>query len=462
VAYAPCPAGQQPKVFNITAITAQAAVAGGAIVFNGRGDPSKILQNKLGIMYVRTEDLTAGKLNAGVPVEPLILRANAGDCITINLTNGIPQNSAVLNTNFSLPQPFTGTVNPHLASSYIGLHPQLLSYDAAGSSGLNVGWNREGIATADQTVPYGKKKTYTWYAGTIDRAADGTLKYTPVEFGALNLFPSDVFFQNPQGLYGSMIIEPAKSTWQCGEPGSLESCEPGTSSPKSRRSATVTLSDGSKFREFALMVGDSVAINGFNTGAVNYSSEPWSFRYQNNITNDFSCMTSNQLALNGTATQVGDPKTPILTAQIGDQVRFRMTHPFGTGTSQVFSLHGHVWQRNPYINNGTQLGNNILSQWIGSRDNHGSSDHFDMLIDKAGGEGGMTGDYLYTVFVPTQARDGGWGLFRVLDKNNQMAPAGQTQNAACPAKAQPGYQPPVKLKDGTERFTRQPLPNMKP
>jgi hypothetical protein len=42
----------------------------------------------------------------------------------------------------------------------------------------------------------------------FDRAANGSLTYTPVEFGALNLFPSDVFFQNPQGLFGSMIIEP--------------------------------------------------------------------------------------------------------------------------------------------------------------------------------------------------------------------------------------------------------------
>src|ERR1044072_5283895 len=155
------------------------------------------------------------------------------------------------------------------------------------------------------------------------------------------------------------------------------------------------------------MIGDSVAINGTNTGAVNYASEPWSFRYQNNATNDFSCMTSNQLAFGGG--QVGEPATPILSAVKGDKVRFRMTHPFGTGTSQVFSLHGHVWQRNPYIVNGTHLGNNILSQWIGSRDNHGSSDHFDALIDKAGGEGTKPGDYLYSVFVPTQVRDGASG-----------------------------------------------------
>jgi manganese oxidase len=461
VTYATCPAGAPARTFNVTAVTAQAALPNGQIVFNGRGVQSQILQNNLGIMYVRSEDLTAqGKLKTGVPVEPLILRANAGDCITVNLKNSIAQNSQVLKTNFSLPQPFTGTVNPHLASSYVGMHPQLLSYDGAKSSGLNVGWNREGQPNSfDQTVPVNGAQTYQWYAGKIDRAANGSLTYTPVEFGALNLFPSDIMFQNPNGLFGSMIVEPPNSTWKCGEAGSLQNCDPSATPPSSRASATVTLPDNSTFREFALMIGDSVRINGTNTGAVNYASEPWSFRYHDNITGDFSCTASNQLpqVLPSPTVPVSDPRTPILTAAIGDKVRFRMTHPFGTGTSQVFSLHGHVWQRNPYNTNSTIIGGNSLSQWIGSRDNHGSSDHFEVFIDKAGGEGGQAGDYLYSVFVPTQARDGAWGIFRVGN-----VPVSQTQNAACPARTSPGYQPPTKLKDGTERFVRQPLPNMKP
>ena len=457
-----CPAGAPQRTFNITAVTAQQALPNGRIVFNDRGDPAKILQNNLGIMYVRSEDLNAqGKLAAGVPVEPLVLRANAGDCITINLKNSIPANAAVLNTNFSLPQPFTGTVNPHIVSSYVGLHPQLLSYDGAKSSGLNVGWNREGVAsTADQTIGFNKTVTYQWFAGTIERLANGDLKHTPVEFGALNLFPSDLMFQNPNGLFGSMVIEPTDSTWTCGGPDSELNCYPPANTPAANQPPTRAQANikvgGSTFREFALMIGDSIRINGNNTGAVNYRAEPWSFRYQNNVTPDFSCMLSNQLEQPASSPS-GDPQTPILTANPGQPVRFRMTHPFGTGTSQVFSLHGHVWQRNPYLNNGTQLGNNILSQWIGSRDNHGSSDHFDILLDSAGGSFRRPGDYLYSVFVPTQARDGAWGVFRVGTVDNPTE-----QNAACPAKPQPGYQPPIKLKDGTERFTRLPLPNMRP
>ena len=297
VAFTTCPANATQRSFDISAVTAQAALPNGQIVFNGRGVQSQILQNNLGIMYVHTKDLTNGKLNAGVPVEPLILRANAGDCITLKLTNRIAPSSAVLNTNFSLPQPFTGTVNPHLASSYVGMHPQLLAYDAAKSSGLNVGWNREGQPNNfDQTIGNNQSQTYQWYAGTIERAANGDLTHTPVEFGALNLFPSDIMFQNPNGLYGQMIIEPLRATWDCGEAGSLRSCNGGTNPPPpSRASATVKLPDGSQFREFSLMIGDSVRINASNTGAVNYRTEPWSFRYHDNITGDFSCMLSNQL-----------------------------------------------------------------------------------------------------------------------------------------------------------------------
>jgi hypothetical protein len=178
------------------------------------------------------------------------------------------------------------------------------------------------------------------------------------------------------------------------------------------------------------------------------------FAKQITVTN-FSCMTSNQLwnAPVMPAAAIGDPQTPVFTAAVGDQARFRMTHPFGTGTSQVFTVHGHVWQQKPYINNSTQIGSNSLSQWIGSRDNHGSTDHFDLVVDKAGGEGGQAGDYLYTVFVPIQARNGAWGIFRVGNANT----SGQI-NPACtpPPSSQPSLGP-IAPKDDVERFIREPV-----
>jgi hypothetical protein len=145
------------------------------------------------------------------------------------------------------------------------------------------------------------------------------------------------------------------------------------------------------------------------------------------------------------AATIGDPETPIFTAGVGDKVRFRMTHPFGTGTSQVFTVHGHVWQRNPYKNDSKEIGENKLSQWLGSRDNHGSTDHFDLLVGKAGGEGAKAGDYLYTVYLPGQASLGAWGLFRVGPPG-----AGPQSNAVC--QPEPQYVPPAVLKEQKEQF----------
>lgn len=454
VSYATCPTTAPKRVFNVTAVTSEAALVNypfyqGKIVFNSR---TTTLNNPLGVMYVRSEDLAAGKLKNGVPVEPLILRANAGDCIEVNLTNGIAANSAVFGVNFNWSAPFGSLPVTKTMSKYVGLHPQLLSYDAATSTGINIGWNGQG--TKDQVTGIGGQTIkYQWYAGKIERLANGTLNYIPVEFGALNLFPSDPLFQHLNGLFGQMIIEPKGATWKCGEAGSLANCEPSTATPPTTRaSATVTLpNNAGTFREFSLMLSDNIRIVptvGYT--AVNYRSEPWSFRYTGNSTLDYSCMLSNQLV-------GGDPQTPVFTAAVGDKARFRLTHPFGTGTSQVFSLHGHVWQRNPYQKDSTVLGDNKLSQWIGSRDNHGATDHADVLIDKAGGEFAQGGDYLYSVFQPLQAAQGQWGIFRVGSATGSTTPIDACKVVTAPAAARPA-QPP----SAADQFLRPPLNSGKP
>ena len=342
-----------------------------------------------------------------------------------------------------MASPFNRPPFPNQMSGVVGLHPQLLSYDSARSNGMSIGWNAQGQPS--QLAAFGQTVKYQWYAGKIERNAGGTLDYTPVEFGSLNLFPSDQLFQNFNGLFGQMIIEPAGSTWQCDGPGGPVSCDPSGAPPTTRASATVTPPNATKFREFSLMISDDIRIVGEDpAGAVNYRTEPWNLRYDGNPTTDYSCMLSNQLVS-------GDPQTPIFTAEIGDRARFRLTHPFGTGTSQVFSLHGHVWQRNPYTNNSREMGSNSLSQWIGSRDNHGSTDHFDLIVDKAGGELKQAGDYLYSVFVPIQAKNGAWGIFRV---GNNNAPV--QSNAACTPVPLPAVKPAPKT-DDLERFIREPI-----
>jgi hypothetical protein len=472
VSYATCPANlpaAQRRTFNVTAVTSQKALstqaqAPGELVFNNRGPQADFISTLNGVMYVRSEDLDAnGVLKAGVPIEPLILRANAGDCVDVNLTNKIDPTSRVFSHNFNWAPPFNIKVpdpaNPgqqmpaynSKMSRYVGLHPQLVSYDAANSFGMNVGWNSKG--RPDQFANFNETVKYQWYAGKIDRNSNGTLTYTPVEFGSANLFPSDPLFQHPNGAFGQLIIEPARSTWQCGEAGALRSCDPvaGTQPPTSRASASVT-APNVKFREFSIMLSDAL-ITSSTSSAINYRTEPKTQRFLPTAT-DFSCMSSNLLTQPGSspATPIGEPKTPIFTAAVGDQVRFRMTHPFGTGDSQVFTVHGHNWQRNPYQSNSTVIASNNLSQWLGSRDNHGSSDHFDLVIPRAGGTFGKSGDYLYTTYLPDQSLLGSWGLFRVGNPGTPSPNGRCIQNTGGP---QPAAVPPIQ--DLRDRFHRAPL-----
>jgi hypothetical protein len=471
VTYATCPANlpaSQRRTFNITAVTAQKALSGqpqspGELVFNSRVTATGNISSLLGVMYVRSEDLDSnGVLKPGVPVEPLILRANAGDCIDVNLTNKIDPSSKVFSHNFNWPAPFNITVpsggsqvpayNAKM-SSYVGLHPQLLGYDAATSFGMNVGWNSKG--RADQFANFNETVKYQWYAGRIDRGSNGALTYTPIELGSLNLLPSDPLFQHPNGVFGQMIIEPAGSKWQCGEAGALRPCDPTPSSspPTSRASATVTPPTGGSFREFSIMLSDALITSAPRPiTAINYRTEPAFQRFATAGT-DVSCMTSNTLAAPGSnpPTQIGEPQTPIFTAAPGDQVRFRMTHPLGTGNSEVFTIHGHNWQRNPYQKNSSIIASNNLSQWMGSRDNHGSTDHFDLLIQKAGGTFNRPGDYLYTAYLPSDASAGAWGIFRV---GNPAAPTGVCTPGPSTEPA-PSARPPIQ--NLIERFKRQPL-----
>src|SRR6201999_3798453 len=132
--------------------------------------------------------------------------------------------------------------------------------DATTSTGINIGWN--GQDGKDQVTGIGQQPVkYQWYAGRIERTATGTLNYIPVEFGALNLFPSDPLFQHLNGLFGQMIIEPKGATWKCGEASSLQDCDSSTTPPATRASATITLpNNAGKFREFSMMISDNIRI----------------------------------------------------------------------------------------------------------------------------------------------------------------------------------------------------------
>src|ERR1700752_2013362 len=410
-----CPLNAPRRNISVTAVDAS-ALSGGKLIYNSRAGMGGALNDPTAIMYFRSSDIDAyGKVKAGVPIEPLVVRANAGECINFTLINKLPKLIADLdgfNTMANLIFHFNS--NQVKPSNQVGLHPQLLAYNVANSDGKNVGFN------PNQTVGPGGVARYTWYAGDV--VINGFQRIaTPIEFGATNLISSDPIKHSNKGAIGSLIVEPQGATW----------IEDATS----RAQATVTKSDGTLFREFVLQFQSDINMR-FADGspvpnlggpggaedpedsaqkAINYRTEPlwkrmgYAPETPPEITRNFdftNVLTNAQVG--------GDPQTPVFTARAGQQVRFRVLTANGHMRNNVFNLHGHFLQEEPYTNNSKSIGNNPLSEVKGSQYGIGPSSHYEVIpLNGAGGARRVTGDYLYRTQSVFQFDGGIWGIFRV-------------------------------------------------
>ena len=458
-----CPKNAPIRTLDVTAIPAS-ALPGGTLTYNSRattvtgtilGNETGPLQDPTAIVYVRTTDLdsTTGNLKAGYPVEPLVLRAAAGDCINVTLRNHLPSTMTDLPGYNTLPMIVNNfNSNQVVASHNVGLHPEMLSLNVLNSDGFNVGLNPA------QTVSPGHKIGYQWYAGIAwINPATNAIVHTPVEFGSVALTPADPIKQASKGAVGILIIEPQGSTWAV--------------DTYSRASANVTKSNLTTFREFALVLQNNVNMRYKSNNPVNilardedpeetgqagfnYRTEPHWFRMgyapEAPLTPkdgtctplctkdvDFTNVLSN-------ARVGGDPQTPVFTATPGQAIRLRLVQPVGHPRNNIFQLHGHVWEEEPYttpvaFTGGTYSGrtiigtsvlgstiiadqpvstsdfvNNRFSEWEGSQMGVGPSSHFDII--PSGGAGGtfkISGDFLYRTHQSFQFDKGVWGILRV-------------------------------------------------
>jgi len=339
-----CPLNAPRRTINVTAVSA-AALPGGTLVYNSRAGMGGALNDPTAIMYFRNEDIDAfGKVKAGVPIEPLVVRATAGECINFNLYNKLPKLVADLDGFNTMPNIVDHfNANQVKPSNQVGLHPQLLAYNVVNSDGKNVGFN------PNQTIGPGGVARYTWYAGDV--VINGNQRIaTPIEFGATNLISSDPIKHSNKGGIGSLIVEPQGSSW--------------IEDTTSRAQATITKSDGTSFREFVVQMqtdinmryadGSPVPNLGGPDGAedaedsaqkaINYRTEPLWKRmgyapetpFDNTRNFDFTNVLTNALV-------GGDPETPVFTARAGQEVRFRILNANGHMRNNVFNLHGHFW-----------------------------------------------------------------------------------------------------------------------
>jgi hypothetical protein len=410
-----CPLTAPRRNISVTAVSAL-ALPGGTLVYNNRPGLGGALNDPTAIMYFRSSDIDIyGKLKPGVPIEPLVVRARAGECINFTLLNKLPRVMPDLdgfNTMANLI--FHFNANQVKPSNQVGLHPQLLAYNVLNSDGKNVGFN------PNQTVGPGGIARYTWYAGDVQINGFQRIA-TPIEFGATNLISSDPIKHSNKGAIGSLIVEPQGATW--------------IEDTGSRAQATVTKSDGTSFREFVVQFQTDINMRfadntpvpniGGPTGAedpedsaqkaINYRTEPlWKrmnyppqTKFEDTRNFDFTNALTNAIV-------GGDPQTPIFTAQAGQAVRFRILNANGHMRNNVFNLHGHFWQDEPFTNNSKSIGNNPLSEFKGAVYGIGPSSHYEVIpVNGAGGARRVPGDYLYRSQESFQFDGGLWGIFRV-------------------------------------------------
>lgn len=471
-----CPSGVPQRRIEVSAwrfedfMAEKQKTSSVALAYNKRfgiSDPNAIvfIQNQERLIR-KHRDSTSGKVteeivynNKNMPnaseltegrIEPLIIRAAAGDCIIVTLTNHLPNNTQGMKDGPQFPDSWSWNMVPPTVEGFnfssittsnrVSLHPQLLANFTEFDDGSNVGLNQ------DSTVaPGGDSHEYIWYAGDDVLARDGTQNDSPMEFGATALKDmADVIKHASHGAIGALIVEPQGARWDdsCGENGSANA-------KKTKAQLDICNAQGKLlFRDFVLMYQDDLALrqgsypaptdamanlrNGDDAEdsgqkAFNYRTEPLWGRLgaggpgtgpEAMMQYDFSKAFSSKVDKNGKCEFDGlsvppcDPETPLFTAKAGMPIRFRVVHPGGHPRNHAFTLFGHGWQSLPWTKDSTVIGDNPLSDVVGSTNGIGPARHVN-IVTKAGGEFAVPGDYMYRTQEGFMFGGGLWGILRV-------------------------------------------------
>jgi manganese oxidase len=421
-----CPVTAPVRRYDVTAVRAADVLGPAGLVYNSRRTEVRTetgvlqgagpLQDPTALMYVPDSQLVRDRRGRPVgltgPPQPLVLRANAGDCVKVQLSNALPTTVPDLpgysvlppivhkNENVQGGGVVTFNANDIRPSSLVGLQAQALQMDVRRNGGRLVGGTGELVAP-------GQNKLYTWYAGRLhaeEVSPTGVRVIArPVEFGATNLLAADPIEGQQKGLLGALIIEPAGATWPEAETHATSTTvtfpagNDGDATTSFRDHVVILQSDanlryGGACRPAASNLqcavrniaseGAGVPEDSEDSGqrAINYRSEPLWFRLgiapdtpfgRVKENTDIHRVYANDLL--GPPPRPGsvdarDPQTPVFTAEPGETVRMRVVQPGGHMRGHVFALHAHAWQREPYVS-----GLPVLSQRCDAADREPSS-----------------------------------------------------------------------------------------
>lgn len=329
----------------------------------------------------------SGNPNPGVvaAAQPLVLRANAGDCVEV-------------------------TMHPHHMSDKnrrVGLTSGLVVVDPNMSYGVNVG-NNAGEQTVGSAVAGGTPVTYKWLAQT-------QRKYDSGSNG------SGIGQDAPEGSAASRLA----SAWT-GAPGDPQSRELGTAFLCSLTDPVQDLNDGLFGALIVEPEGSSWTTDGGTMGDVlanvttpaglfreivvimHEQSEPFqsSFRPQENFKGSINYRQSGG---GPPFNNVGDGLA--FTANAGQPTKVRLIYANGS-EDRTFTVHGHRWQRET----ATPSSNNfsVVNLGPGMRfdiDLEGNDVNGDGKADL--GVSKFKGDYFVGVTEHRSAMGGQWGVIRV-------------------------------------------------
>lgn len=388
--------GAVDRTFDVTALDVN-------IPINRFGD-----HDPKGKMYALTERLDeiaaearSQSVSVGLrddPIQPLVIRANEGDCVEIHFTN-------------------------QATGGDFGLHIDGLEFNVA-SSGDALG------ANPSSAVAQGQSTTYRFAIPTDPRLEGGHYMHPGPGYRAAV----------DHGLFGALVVEPPGSTyWHASSPDQLLSSgweavikpmAPDASCLPTSHIATCA------FREAALLhheIGNDNELlkdkNGLDiplvdntTGtyrpgafALNYRSEPFRNRllaFPKEKAHAYSSYT------------FGDPATPMMRGYLADPTKIRLMH-VGAEKFHVFHLHGggDRWRFNPVADTTSNYAMTGLSkdpatvlspsQRLDSQ-SIGPGESYDLDIE--GGAGGVqqsSGDFLFHCHIAKHYNSGMWGLWRV-------------------------------------------------
>lgn len=326
-----------------------------------------------------------------IQVEPLVIRANAGDCIELHTTNLLP---GFLEANaFQL----------RTITDIAGHHVHLVKFDTITSDGAANGWNN--IAGARK------------YETLVERFfADEELR---------TVFFHDHLYANAHqlhGVFGALVIEEAGATFHNIRNG--EELHFGAQAVIRRR-------DGTSFREFALFVHDFAflfdkdgkplnppAVPGAHDDpgvmGINYRAEPMRERLirDEDPAHIFSSFVH------------GDPATPLLETYPGDEIMIRLID--GAHEEQhAFNIIGMSWRKEVADEQSP------LAAFL----TIGVSEAFNLNIK----ETYQAGDYLYYFGGTDDVWLGLWGIIRAYDKyQSHLKPLCKGKDMICPLPPCPG------------------------